>query len=70
MSAPLDVTVTGMNLNSFGLVSNFGAISGVGLNTFGFLVPCDAIWTPACPSITTTWVSCGANSGNIETCVD
>lgn len=69
MSYPLDVTVKGMALNDFGFVAE-GAIAGVGLNTFGYVWPCDAIWTPADASITTAWVSCGSNSGNIEICVD
>lgn len=69
MSQPLDVTIKGMALEDFGFIAE-GAISGVGLNTFGFLWPCNEIWAPCDAPITTTWVSCGADSGNIETCTD
>jgi len=67
---PFDTVVSGQALNSFGFVGIANAISGIGLLTFGFQWPCDDIWTPADPTITTTWV-CNLGSGGedtVETC--
>ncbi len=69
MANPIDVTIKGMALNSFGLTAN-STIAGVGLNTFGFLWPCDAIWYPADENVTTTWVECSVGMTNIELCLD
>lgn len=56
MANPIDVMIVGQALNDEGLAAK-GTISGVGLNTFGFLWPEDAIWTVcSCPDPTsTTW---------------
>ena len=69
MALPLDVTVKGQALNSFGFTAE-NTIAGLGLNTWGYLWPCQAIWSPGDYSITTTWVDCIGNSGNIEICTD
>lgn len=70
MALPFDVIISGSALESFGFVatSQFN-VSGLDLNTFGFLTPCDAIWTPGDPSISTTWVDCATGmTQTIEFC--
>lgn len=57
MAAPIDVKIVGNALNSFGLTGE-DTISGVGLNTFGFLWPKADIWTTCEDVITTTWTEC------------
>lgn len=69
MSFPMDVTVKGTALNTFGFTAE-NTIAGVGLNSWGFLWPCSAIWAPSDSAITTTWVNCIGSSGNIEICSD
>lgn len=66
---PIDVTIQGMALNDTGLSAQ-NTIAGLGLNTFGFLWPCDAIWAPSDLSITTSWVNCGGSSHSVEVCTD
>lgn len=68
MAAPLDVTIQGMALDTFGLTAN-QTIAGLGLNTFGFLWPCDGIWQPSDSPIMTTWVSCDS-AATVEVCND
>lgn len=70
MAAPLDVVILGMALNDFGLSAN-NTIAGLGLNTFGFLWPCDAIWSPADHVISTTWTAyrCEQNP-SVEICIE
>lgn len=55
---PVDVIIVGSNLNSSGLVGANLATAGLGLNTFGFLFPCDGHWINADPAISTTWAAC------------
>lgn len=55
MANPIDVKFVGNALNSLGFTGE-NTIAGLGLNTFGFLWPIDAIWTANCPNITTVWV--------------
>lgn len=62
-----DVIIVGQALNSFGFVG-FNTISGLGLNTFGFLWPCPDIWSPAYDPVTTVWTLESNPSGTIETC--
>lgn len=70
MAQLTDVTIVGQALESFGFTAN-DTIAGIGLNSFGFLWPCDAIWSPCDPTITTTWTSCIASgSTNVEVCID
>ncbi len=71
MAFPLDVTVQGQALNDFGFEA-LNTIAGLGLNTFGFLWPCDAIWSSAQDAITTTWIGCDTNNpaNTVETCTD
>jgi hypothetical protein len=57
MASPVQVKIGGQALNSFGL-TNDDSVSGVGLNTFGFLWASEDIWTPTVGTITTTWVRC------------
>jgi len=40
---PINVEIVGQALNTFGLQGN-DTISGVGLNTFGFLWPVNGFW--------------------------
>lgn len=65
---PVDVTIQGQALNSFGLTAH-NTISGVGLNTFGFLWPCSDIWSTSEAAITTTWVS-SIDASTVEVCSD
>lgn len=70
MANPIDATISGIALETEGFIGLQFAIAGLGLNTFGFLWPCDAIWTTSDLPITTTWV-CGAqNTNNVEICID
>lgn len=64
-----DVIIAGQALESFGLVG-FNNVEGLSLNTFGFLFPCAGIWSPADPSITTTWADCTDPNATLETCSD
>lgn len=79
MANPIDVVVVGNALNSFGFVGLQYSVAGLGLNTFGFLWPCDAIWSssltppmndPYCGSSFTIWTSVSLAISNIETCTD
>lgn len=58
MANPVDARLDGQALMSFGFVGGPDAISGVGLNTFGFLWPCADIWTPISEASSTTWTDC------------
>ena len=69
MAAPLDVIVVGQALNSLGLTA-FNTIAGLGLNTFGFLWPCDGVWLSSDDPITTVWVPASIPVINPEICVD
>jgi len=69
MAAPLDVIVVGQALNDGGL-SAFNTLAGLGLNTFGFLWPCDGIWLSSDDPITTTWVPASIPVTNTEICTD
>lgn len=66
---PVDVVVIGTALNTHGFIGN-NTISGLGLNTFGFLWPCTGIWTPSDGAITTTWVPASIPVTTTEVCVD
>jgi hypothetical protein len=65
---PVDVTIQGMALNNHGISAN-NTVEGLGLNTFGFLWPCDGIWGPAESAISTTWTSFQGSS-SVEYCQD
>jgi hypothetical protein len=67
---PFDVRVVGMALNDFGFEA-FNTIAGLGLNTFGFLWPCDGVWAPADEFVVTVWTGCAGASmgGNTENCI-
>lgn len=49
-----NVEIVGTALNDMGL-SAHNAISGTGLNTFGFIWDESAIWTKSDANITTNW---------------
>lgn len=66
---PVDVIVVGTALNDFGFQAN-DAIEGLGLNTFGFLWPCNGIWAPQNRAISTTWVAIQTSKVTSETCSD
>lgn len=68
-NAPLDVIIVGQALNSDGFQGPAGAISGLGLNTFGFLWPCSDIWTNSENSITTVWTN-SVTQTTVEVCTD
>ncbi len=57
MANPINVKIVGQALNSRGFTAE-QTVSGVGLNTFGFLWPTSDIWTPADPAVTTAWADC------------
>lgn len=68
---PVDVVVSGVALNAEGFIGLNYSQAGLGLNTFGFLWPCDGIWVNMELPITTTWTECsGTGSATIETCTD
>lgn len=69
MAAPVDVIIAGEALCDTGL-SAFNTISGLGLNTFGYLWGCGEIWGPAFPKVTTTWTVYTEPTATIETCLD
>lgn len=58
----VDAKIEGQALNSFGLTAD-NTISGLGLNTFGFLWGCQEIWSPADEPTSTTWTDC-TNTGS------
>jgi hypothetical protein len=64
----VDVVVLGTALETRGLIGN-NTVSGVGLNTLGFLWPCDGIWIPSDSPITTVWTSSNQAS-TVENCAD
>jgi hypothetical protein len=66
---PIDVIVVGTALNDQGFMA-YNTIAGLGLNTFGFLWPCDGIWSTAEQSVTTTWVSVPGYYTDSEVCID
>lgn len=68
MADPVDVIIVGQALNDLGLEA-FDTISGLGLNTFGFLWGCNEIWAPADAPVSTTWVNAN-ESGSVEVCTD
>lgn len=68
MADPIDVVVVGTALDTFGFVGLQYTIAGLGLNTFGFLWPCDAIWTCSDMPITTIWTSVTLPVMNTEIC--
>lgn len=69
-NAPVqNIIIVGMALNDFGFVA-FDTLSGLGLNTFGFLWSASDIWTDCnvCnEDITTDWDPCGDNTTYLET---
>jgi hypothetical protein len=65
---PVDVVIVGTALNTQGFTAK-GAIAGLGLNTFGFLWPCDGIWSNFEESVTTAWTN-AVTAGSVEVCVD
>lgn len=67
---PIDVTVVGNALESEGFVGANYAMAGLGLNTFGFLWPCDAIWVDTESAITTTWTAATLPIVSTEVCID
>lgn len=69
MAQPVDVTISGEALDDLGLCA-YNTIEGLGLNTFGFLWPCDGIWAPAFPPVTTVWTTFQDSTNTIESCLD
>lgn len=69
MAAPIDAVIKGMALNDMGFTAE-NTVEGLGLNTFGFLWPCDGIWQPTDTALTTTWIGCGGATIPIEVCDD
>lgn len=65
---PADVVVAGTALNTIGFEA-FNTIAGLGLNSRGFLWPCDGIWEPSDSPITTTWTS-SQTAATTEVCAD
>ena len=69
MSAPVDPVIAGEALDDFGFTA-YNTISGLGLNTFGFLWGCGEIWAPAFPPVTTTWTVYQEPNVTVEVCTD
>ena len=69
MAAFQGVRVVGQALNDFGFVA-FDTIEGLGLNTFGFLWPCEGIWTVSYDAASTTWTPCADNNQTVENCIE
>ena len=69
MANPIDSIVAGSALNTLGFES-FNTLQGLGLITQGFIWPCDGIWGPAFPPVTTTWTVYSEPQATIETCLD
>lgn len=69
MAQPVDVIILGKALNDFGFEA-MKTIEGLGLNTFGQLWPCDGIWGPADPNVTTVWTNYLQPGGTVSTCTD
>lgn len=69
MAMPIDVIILGKALNDGGLEAK-GTISGLGLNTFGFLWACEDIWGPAEDPVTTIWVPVENVDRTVEGCND
>lgn len=65
----LDVVILGQALETFGFTAN-NTIAGLGLNTFGFLWPCDGIWTDVDDPISTTWTEVPGPSSTVEDCIE
>lgn len=71
MANPVDVIVSGVALNSQGFEGmNFVSAEGLGLNSFGFLWPCEGIWNPSYPEPTTVWTDCAFGATTVENCLD
>jgi hypothetical protein len=68
MSNPVDARVVGQALESRGFIGDQKAIAGLGLNSFGFIWPCDAIWTDTDSVIVTAW-SDVASASSVEDCI-
>ena len=69
MSAPVDPVIAGEALDDFGFTA-YNTISGLGLNTFGFLWGCGEIWAPAFPPVTTVWTVYQEPNVTVEVCTD
>ena len=68
--APLDVVIVGQALQTYGFEAN-NTVAGLGLVTWGFLWPCDGIWSPSDDlTIKTTWIPASVAIFNTETCGD
>jgi hypothetical protein len=64
----LDVRVVGLALDDQGFTA-YNTISGLGLNTFGFLWGCNEIWAPTEEAIVTTWSACAdIPNPTVESC--
>lgn len=68
MANPIDSVIVGTALNTLGYTAN-NTVEGLGLNSFGFLWPCEGIWSPGENPVTSTWVSC-ITAGSVELCPD
>lgn len=55
MNERLEVIFNGLSLVDRGLVSDYNTLSGVGLNTFGFIWAAQDIWADADAQISTSW---------------
>ncbi len=60
----IKATINPTGLLTDGFVGYLGAysISGLGLNTFGFIWGVNDIWTPFCECVEAVWVECACNS--------
>lgn len=69
MGYPVDPIIVGDALNTKGFEA-YNTVSGLGLNTFGFLWGCSEIWQVNDPTITTTWTFQMPPNATVSTCTD
>ena len=68
---PIDPIITGNGLNSQGFLNSSFAMSGLGLNTIGFISACADIWTSGEDDVTTSWSDVPSfQTQTVETCID
>ena len=66
---PVDVVISGKNLESHGLVGIADATSPIGVITFGFLFACPDIWSDSSDIVASTvWTECNNDGSGLEYC--
>lgn len=70
MANPVDAVISGVGLETQGLLTLGFNPTGLSLNTFGFLTPCDSIWGPSLEAASTSWASADASVSTAWTSAD